>query len=78
MLVVFVQPVKAEEVCTTVYGGGVVCGVSTPEEHKPVETGIEDYLGFLAGGSIFTSGGLYLLSKKVNRKEQSQVVYQAS
>lgn len=53
-----------EQVCTTVYGGGVVCGAQAPE-HKPVKTGIEDYpllfaLGLLGSGAI-----LYRLSRKI-------------
>lgn len=57
--VVFAQ----ETVCTTVYGGGVVCGVQAPE-HKPVETGIEDYPLLVAAGLLGTGFLFYRLSKK--------------
>lgn len=52
-----------ETVCTTVYGGGVVCGVQAPE-HKPVETGIEDYPLLFASGLLGAGFVLYRLSKK--------------
>ncbi len=52
-----------ETVCTTVYGGGVVCGVKAPE-HKPVETGIEDYPLLVAAGLLGTGFLFYRLSKK--------------
>lgn len=51
-----------EQVCTQVYGGGVVCGVAT--QHEPVEAA-----GFnpavLAVGLLSVSGGLLILSKKI-------------
>lgn len=53
-----------EQVCTTVYGGGVVCGAKAPE-HKPVETGIEDYPLLFALGLLGTGVILYRLSKKI-------------
>jgi hypothetical protein len=56
--------VLADEVCTTVYGGGVVCGAKAPE-HKPVETGIEDYPLYLALGLLGSGFILYRLSKKI-------------
>lgn len=52
-----------ETVCTTVYGGGVVCGVKAPE-HKPVETGIEDYPLLVASVLLGAGFVLYRLSKK--------------
>ncbi len=52
-----------ETVCTTVYGGGVVCGVQAPE-HKPVETGIEDYPLLVVAGLLGTGFLFYRLSKK--------------
>ena len=53
-----------EQVCTTVYGGGVVCGAKAPE-HKPVETGIEDYPLLVALGLLGSGVILYRLSKKI-------------
>ena len=51
-----------EQVCTQVYGGGVVCGVAT--EHEPVDTaGIN--LGVLGAGLLVASKGLSVLSKKI-------------
>lgn len=54
-----------ESVCTTVYGGGVVCGAKT-YEHKTVNTGIEKYPFLVA--SLFLMGSafaLYRISKKI-------------
>ncbi len=39
-----------EGVCVTQYGGGVVCGVSTP--HEPVSAGLGDF-NILVIGAIF-------------------------
>lgn len=50
------------EVCTEVYGGGVVCGAKT---HTPVETGLADNPAYLGGAFILASGALYLLSRKI-------------
>jgi len=67
VLLVFVgaKAVKADEqVCTTVYGGGVVCGVST--EHKPVETALGDINpAILGGGLMLASYAFHKLSRKV-------------
>lgn len=52
-----------ETVCTTVYGGGVVCGVQAPE-HKVVNTGIEDYPLLIASALVGSAFILYRLSKK--------------
>lgn len=53
-----------EQVCTTVYGGGVVCGAKAPE-HKPVETGIEDYPLFLVFALLTSGFVFYRLSKRI-------------
>ncbi|BCX14322.1 MAG: hypothetical protein KatS3mg088_005 [Patescibacteria group bacterium] len=53
-----------ETVCTTVYGGGVVCGAKAPE-HKPVETGIEDYPLLVASALVGSAFILYRFSKKI-------------
>lgn len=59
----------AEETCTTVYGGGTVCGSST--EHKPVDTALGDINPALAGGIfLIISGGLNKLSKKLKNSVQ--------
>lgn len=61
------NPVSAEEqVCTTVYGEGVICGVKVPEEvpvHLPVEAGLSD-LNFLSLAAFagFISAALFILS----------------
>jgi hypothetical protein len=60
--------VSAEETCTTVYGGGVVCGASTPE-HKPVETGIIDNPAVL--GSVLL-GSSYIFSKVAKRLKNKE------
>lgn len=57
-----------EQTCTTVYGGGVVCGASYPS-HQPVDTGWGDVsLPVLVLGLLLVASGLYLLSKKIKLK----------
>lgn len=51
-----------EQICTQVYGGGVVCGAKT--EHKPVDTGIGENLVAFGAGLILVSGVLFYFSKK--------------
>ncbi len=64
---VFTSKVKAEDqVCTQVYGGGVVCGA----KHEAVNTGIENafnpaVLGVLSLGA---SGVLLVLSKRIKAR----------
>jgi len=65
-----------DQVCTTTYGGGVVCGASYPE-HETVQAGIEDYPAVLAALGIFVSGGLYVASKKLSQVKESGVIYQS-
>ena len=60
--------VSAEETCTTVYGGGVVCGASTPE-HEPVETGIIDNPAVL--GSVLL-GSSYIFGQIAKRLKSKQ------
>jgi len=56
------------QVCTQVYGGGVVCGVQAPE-HVPVDTAVGGFEPALVGGlSILTSGGLFYISRKLRGK----------
>lgn len=58
------------QTCVQQYGGGVVCGVSTPEEkvHKTVDAGLADINpGVLGGFLLSLSAGLHHFSKK-NRK----------
>lgn len=52
-----------EQVCTQVYGGGVVCGAKAPE-HKPVETGLAENLALMGGAFILASGALLYFSRK--------------
>jgi len=53
-----------EQVCTQVYGGGVVCGAAT--EHKPVNTaGINPAV--LGAGLLVASRGLSALSKRIKK-----------
>ena len=55
-----VKPVLADDqICTQVYGGGVVCGA-----HTPVNTGVADNLGLAGVGLTLSSGALFFLSKK--------------
>mgnify|MGYP001588058545 CR=1 FL=1 len=51
-----------EQICTQVYGGGVVCGAKT--EHKPVDTGIGENLVAFGAGLVLVSGILFYFSKK--------------
>jgi len=61
--------VLADETCTSTYGGGVICGASVPEEHKPVETGVGDINPLVLGvGAIATSLGLFSYSRKLKEK----------
>ncbi len=47
-------------VCTSVYGGGVVCGA----KHEVVETGIGENLALVGALSILASGVLLYFAKK--------------
>lgn len=53
-----------DQVCVSVYGGGVVCGAQAP--HKPVEAGLAENIALLGGGSMLASGVFYFLSKKAS------------
>jgi hypothetical protein len=58
------------ETCTTVYGGGTVCGAAYPS-HQPINTGWGDVsLPVLILGLFLVSSGLYLLSKKIDLKQK--------
>ncbi len=58
-----VAQASAQEVCTTVYGGGVVCGA-----HTPVETGLADYNPALWGFMLLAvSGAALYLAKRVRK-----------
>lgn len=60
-----VTSVSAEDqVCVSVYGGGVVCGAQAP--HQPVNAGIAENIAFAGFGSVVLSGVFYLLSKKAS------------
>lgn len=50
-------------VCTTVYGGGVVCGA----KHEVVETGLGENLAMVGALSILASGVLAYLNRKSNK-----------
>jgi hypothetical protein len=71
MALAFILPkgISAEEVCTSVYGGGVVCGVTT-EEHKPVETGLIDNPAILGSALL---GSSYILGKFAKRLKNKEV-----
>ena len=62
------QPVHAETVttCTTVYGGGSVCGETTTVEHKVVDTAVDPSLFWkvvgIIGGAAIVATVLYKLS----------------
>lgn len=62
---VFARPVIAQEqVCTTVYGGGIVCGA-----HVPIETDLGDINPVVLGVILLTiSSVLYLYSTKKSLK----------
>ncbi len=62
-----------EQVCSQVYGGGVVCGAKT-EPHKPVNTALGD-INPIVLGSIFimTSGAILLASKRINSRLSSRI-----
>lgn len=54
---------ETEITCTSVYGGGVVCGAKT---HEPINAGLGDINpAFLGGALLVTSGALLYLSKKI-------------
>ena len=60
-----VSSVSAEDqVCVSVYGGGVVCGAQAP--HQPVNAGIAENIALLGAGSVMISGVLFFLSKKAS------------
>lgn len=69
VLVVRPASVKAQTttlepgVCTTVYGGGVVCGA----KHEVVETGLGENLAMVGALSILASGVLVYLNRKSNK-----------
>jgi hypothetical protein len=62
--------VSAEEVCTTQYGGGTVCGATTPEvPHQPVnyKAGLGDInFGVVAAISFSAAVSLYVYSKRIS------------
>lgn len=63
LTLVVAGPVYAEEVqvCTTYYGGGVVCGA----KHEVVDTDLGDVNTYVIGaGLLLASFGLYRLSRK--------------
>ncbi|MFC1710187.1 hypothetical protein ACFL0F_00820 [Patescibacteria group bacterium] len=49
--------------CTTVYGGGVVCGEKV--EHKPVETALVDDPALVGTILLGSASALYLFSKRL-------------
>lgn len=52
-----------EQVCTSVYGGGVVCGA----KHEPVETGLAENLTLLSAVLLISSYSLFYLSKRTKK-----------
>lgn len=58
-----VTQASAQEVCTSVYGGGVVCGA-----HAPVETGLADinpaFWGFML---LAVAGAVLYLARRVRK-----------
>ncbi len=58
-----VARVSAQEVCTTVYGGGVVCGA-----HTPIETGLADINPAFWGFILLAASGAVLYLAKRTRK----------
>lgn len=71
MLVVASTPARAETVrtCTSVYGGGEICGettTTTTVEHKVVETGVNGFelwqILAVVAGTAFVTTLLYKIS----------------
>jgi len=57
---------EQEITCTSVYEGGVVCGVKT---HEPIETAIGDLNPAVFGaGLVLTSGIFYYFSRKAKNR----------
>lgn len=63
----------AEENCVQVYGGGVVCGVTTQEEHVTVPAGVGDNPAVLAGALLVASASLLYVSKRASKGNLSRV-----
>ena len=64
---IFVKPALAEgQTCVQVYGGGVVCGASTPP-HQPVPTGLGENLAVAGGAFIIASGILLYFAKRAKK-----------
>ena len=62
---------ETEVTCTSVYGGGVVCGVKT---HEAVPAALGDFNPALMGAGLIIASGLFVyLSKRVKRNS-SQVI----
>lgn len=51
-----------DQVCVTVYGGGVVCGAQAP--HQPVNAGLGENIALIGSGLVALSGALLFISKK--------------
>jgi hypothetical protein len=56
----YAQTTLEPGVCTSVYGGGVICGA----KHEVVETGLGENLALVGGLSILTSGVLLYFAKR--------------
>ena len=63
VLVLGAKVVSAQETCTTVYGGGTICGA-----HAPVETGLADINpAFWGFGLLIASGTAFYLAKRLRK-----------
>gem|GEM_PF-2040419 len=54
----------AEATCTTTYGQGVVCGVTTPEEHITVKAGLKEDLRVAGVAATMAAAAFYFVSNK--------------
>jgi len=69
-VLVLAKPVRAadEQVCTQVYGGGVVCGA----KHEVVNTSFNIHPAILGGAFLGVSRVFSFLSRKLKKDTSSQ------
>jgi len=58
------------QVCTQLYGGGVVCGAQAPVVHAPVKTAIGGIEPSVIGGAFMLTSGTFLyISRRLRGKK---------